>query len=256
MDKIGRYPQIGLICDADNTLWDTDRVYAEAQLWLLSEIERAAGARARDAGRLEYVRDVDQTLAKLHHAGLRYPSVLLAVALRKKLSGWTKEKAAKVTLQEYQRTEEDERIASQFDLKLRAIPPLRSGVIVGLNEIHQLGASILVASEGSADTVSQRLAHWNLSPLVNYVLSAPKSRELYVRAARLMNIAPSNCVVVGDQLDRDMQFGAEAGCTTVYFPGGFSPEWARKLTDVHPSFVVHAFDEVAAILRSKVDALI
>jgi putative hydrolase of the HAD superfamily len=32
-----------ILADADNTLWDTDAVFAGAQSWLLEAVERATG---------------------------------------------------------------------------------------------------------------------------------------------------------------------------------------------------------------------
>ena len=67
-----------IFIDADNTLWDTDTVFADAQLGLLGQVERASGRKAAVEDRLALIRSVDQALAERHHAGLRYPPHLLA----------------------------------------------------------------------------------------------------------------------------------------------------------------------------------
>src|SRR5690606_10201566 len=66
--------------DADNTLWDTDGVFAAAQLGLLAQVEATTHTTLNVAGRLAYVRAIDQEIAERHHAGLRYPLKLLISA--------------------------------------------------------------------------------------------------------------------------------------------------------------------------------
>jgi putative hydrolase of the HAD superfamily len=47
--------------DADNTLWDTNEVFAVAQLGLLSNVEKVVGATASTDDRLGFVRQLDPT---------------------------------------------------------------------------------------------------------------------------------------------------------------------------------------------------
>src|SRR5262245_46559998 len=70
-----------LFTDADNTLWDTNAVYARAQLLLLHSL---AGEHMfeSDVEALDFVRRIDQRIARLHPKGLRFPPMLLASALQ------------------------------------------------------------------------------------------------------------------------------------------------------------------------------
>lgn len=81
MKRLIHRAQCVVFIDADNTLWDTNRVYADAQLSLLTDVERASGRRAKVDNRLGWLREIDQALAERHHAGLRYPPRLLAKAV-------------------------------------------------------------------------------------------------------------------------------------------------------------------------------
>ncbi|MDA9393086.1 hypothetical protein WN73_21450 [Bradyrhizobium sp. CCBAU 45394] len=57
-----------LFTDADNTLWDTDTVFAAAQLEMLREVEKLTGRRApddEDRG-LAFLRTIDQRIATEH----------------------------------------------------------------------------------------------------------------------------------------------------------------------------------------------
>src|SRR4051812_16980882 len=100
--------RLGVVTDADNTLWDTDRVYIDAQLWLLEQVENQVHAQVLEEDRLGYVRAIDQLLAKQHHAGLRYPSILLVMALGSALSGAPRRKAVDDALVSTARREADE----------------------------------------------------------------------------------------------------------------------------------------------------
>ena len=73
--------------DADNTLWDTDGVFAQAQLKLLKGIENALGRSAPGEDRLDFVRQIDQAIAGRHHLGLRFPARLLVQAVAQALAG-------------------------------------------------------------------------------------------------------------------------------------------------------------------------
>src|SRR5437016_187694 len=90
----------GLVTDADNTLWDTDGVYAEAQLWLVRIVEGELKANTSRQDRLKFIREIDQSIAQRHHAGLRYPSVLLVSALRRVMAGTALNRAVHEALHE------------------------------------------------------------------------------------------------------------------------------------------------------------
>jgi putative hydrolase of the HAD superfamily len=224
------------------------------QLWLLSQLEPHFPIRlpSGEHERLKYVREVDQSIAKRHHAGLRYPSVLLVIALRKVLSGTPLNKAVNDALHDTTRDSGEEILGKQFEDMLRRTPPLRPGVQDGLRALCDAHIPILVATEGSVDRCRGRLKHWGLAHAVNHIMAATKSPEFFIRAAKLLKLLPRQCVVVGDQLDRDIMFGTLAGCTTVYFPGGFSPVWSPKVQEARPDYIVESFDQVLSILSKHV----
>lgn len=247
---------VGLVSDADNTLWDTNKVYADAQLWLLSRMETDFGLVFKEKNRLEYVREVDQAIAKIHHAGLRYPSELLVTALRRMLEGMKVEKAVRDAIHNVSRGEDARILAERFDSMLKTMPSLRNGVQSGLRRIRELDVPILVSTEGSLESCRARLEHWGLATFVNYVVSAPKSLELYERMANLLKLPTPKCIVVGDQLDRDILFSSRAGCTTIYFPSGFIPNWSPSISKAQPMYTVDSFDDVADIVFELVKKVI
>src|SRR5438874_137351 len=78
--NVVNHSDIVILADADNTLWDTDAVFAEAQIKLLSVVEQLTGLSCRNSQRLRYVRSYDQALASRHHLHLRYPPQMLVTA--------------------------------------------------------------------------------------------------------------------------------------------------------------------------------
>src|SRR5690348_17160579 len=70
-----------VVTDADNTLWDTNSVYRDAQLAYFDEVLKIAGVNANIEDRLAYLRNLDQAIAAKHKDHFRYPPLLLAEAL-------------------------------------------------------------------------------------------------------------------------------------------------------------------------------
>jgi hypothetical protein len=123
--------------DADNTLWDTNSVYAEAQLGLLKRAEQMAGRRTPSSTPLEYLRQYDQGIAKQHHSHLRYPPSLLIRALVKGLQGEPWETAVEHVLTHGSVPTEDEKCAvDTFQTDLARVPPLLPSVQEGLRVAH------------------------------------------------------------------------------------------------------------------------
>lgn len=210
--------------DADNTLWDTDAVFAVAQLNMLAAVERLLGVGGPINDRLDFVRSIDQSIAERHHAGLRYPPKLLANALALALKGtppqtagrqaWKKSRAAQ-PLSDH----DVEDIESTFASALGELPSLRSGVGEGLRVLHKTGCTVFVITEGARDRVIRIAKTHHINDLFDRVIEASKSAQIYTRALRLIG-RPVEAFMVGDQLDRDIAPAKMAGLKTIYFPGG------------------------------------
>jgi putative hydrolase of the HAD superfamily len=242
---------VALVADADNTLWDTDRVYAEAHLGLLSALERELGVACAAQDRLAFVRSVDQQIAAGHHLGLKYPHQLLVQALAKVLGGAAVVPAireAVLSPPKDQVARRIETLAARFEEAIRGTPELRPGVAAGLESMHKAGIQIVIATESSSDRCRSITNRWGLARFIDNIVSAPKTQELFLRIARRLQIQPTNCFVVGDQLDRDIAPAVEAGFTGIYFPGGFKPRWAPEIEHVRPAYVISSFDEVPGII--------
>ncbi|WP_119304748.1 HAD family hydrolase [Dongia deserti] len=241
--------------DADNTLWETDAVYATAQLDLLSAVEKAVGVVAPTEDRLGFVRSIDQSIAQRHHAGLRYPPKLLVKALALVLKGVPPKTA---TRRAWQSSDTDQtlsddaaaRIEGAFLSALRTLPALRTGVRNGLVALREAGSVVFIITEGGRDRVLRLARVHGLESLFDRVIEAPKGPRIYLRALRLLR-RPANAFMVGDQLDRDIRPAKEAGLKTIYFPGGFRPSWEPNEASVRPDFHIDRFDMVPRIVLAK-----
>jgi putative hydrolase of the HAD superfamily len=222
-----------LFTDADNTLWDTDTVFAAAQLEMLREIERLTGRNApqeEDRG-LAFLRSVDQKIAAAHPDHLRYPPVLLARGLAMVLEGREVEDVvAHVTGPQPGSPDVFEPAQSRFLEAIRRLPPLRRGVREGLLAVTEARIPITIVTEERAERCRTFMAGHQLDHLIDDVFSVRKTKDAYAELKR--NVSPRRCFMVGDQIDRDIIAAAAAGFSTFYFPGGFAPYWASRLDTI------------------------
>lgn len=192
-----------VFADADNTLWDTDAVFAAAQLALLDELEGMERA-AAPTKRLDFIRSVDQELAERHHGGLRYPPELLVHAAALALRGATPERAVRAVWRGGERPVAPEAAAAierAYLEKLRALPALRPGVLEGLERLVLDECLVLVVTEGSLARIRRTAESLGVSRFIARIVEAPKSPRLYQRVHRLTD-APASAFMVGDDRRR------------------------------------------------------
>ncbi len=245
--------------DADNTLWDTDEVFAAAQLGLLNRMEALAGTAALIDDRLGYVRAIDQDLASSHHEGLRYPPHLLANALGLALSGQPARSATRAAYLGATRPaipkDDVQRAVDDYLVALRRRPALRPGVAQGMADLHRAGVLLLIVSESARARVTATAKALGLAGHFSRIIEGVKRPELYTRILRLTG-SPANAYMIGDQLDRDIEPAKKAGLTTVYFPSSFTPRWAPSEERVRPDFRIANFCEVVDIALNRVGRVV
>lgn len=246
-------PPATVFIDADNTLWDTDAIFAKAQLDLLSFVEGETGIFYPGDDRLAFLRRIDQALAKSHHAGLRYPSRLLAQGTSLALGGLSPGQAARLALKGMNAQHAISGMAAAvaeegFLVAIRDLPDLRPGVREGLAVLHSAGCPILVISEGVRARVSRTAEAHQIGRFIDRIIVAPKLPELYNRVLRLTGM-PARAFMIGDQLDRDIAPAKAAGLETIYFPGNFKPSWQLGEDAVAPDHRISSFAEVPRIVQ-------
>jgi putative hydrolase of the HAD superfamily len=239
-----RHPIV--LTDADNTLWDTDSVFANAQTGLLAVVEKAIQKECREENRLAFVRRFDQALAANHHAHLKYPPMLLVRALALALDGADAKTAADSVLRGKGPASILDQCAvevavQQYLAMLDSIPPLLPTVMDGLLTLCEAGISVYILTEGKVEKQKIILLHHSLGAAVAGVFEVAKNQAQFERLQQ--RFSPDEVVVIGDQPDRDIVPAKNAGCTAVLVPSRFRPHWhdAEQWNDA--DFVAHTFKE-------------
>ncbi|RJP25076.1 MAG: HAD family hydrolase [Candidatus Abyssobacteria bacterium SURF_5] len=253
--KSKRNREVLVVLDADNTLWDTDLVYAKSQLILLSEIEKHLKVTAPSDDKLSFLRRMDQNLARLHNYNLEYPARLLINALALALTGHS----PLVSVREAVRTGTDvlgrdfiNEMEMLFIKKLKSeIPPLRIGVRQGVKKLHQRGGLLVILTEGNRDKCKLLLNKYELSNYIHKILVARKEVRIYQEILAEFDVASQSNYMVGDQLDRDIAPAKEAGFYTIYFAGGFQPFWMPAVRDICPHFTISSFEELPHLILAN-----
>jgi len=233
-----------LFTDADNTLWDTDAVYAAAQLDMLRQIEQLTGRQApqvEDQG-LAFLRDLDQKIAAAHPDHLRYPPALLAQGLAMVLEGRDVEEAlALIAGPEVRPDDVFASSQSRFLEAIQVLPPLRKGVPEGLAAIAEAGVPIIIVTEEKAERCRRFVSGHSLGHLIDDVVSVRKTTGAYLGLRQKVRM--ESCFMVGDQADKDVVAAAEAGFLTFYFPGGFMPYWNSDI-DIGGAKRIDRYDDI------------
>lgn len=250
----GRIDPATVFMDADNTLWDTDGVFAAAQTAMLKQVCERLGVAAPRTDPLAFLRDVDQAIAERHQDGLRYPPILLVRGLERALSGEASDAAARAALRgrhEYRiPAETAEAIAADFQVGLGATPVLREGVRQGLEAMRRVGVRLIVVSEAARSRVETTAAAHGILHLFERVLEGRKSPALYRRLLALARVG-ERAFMVGDQMNRDIEPACAAGLETIYFPGSFKPRWGNERADVRPDHVIDDFSDLVGIVSGS-----
>ena len=240
--------------DADNTLWDTDSVFAAAQMSMLENTAGAVGLSSIPPEPLAFVRSVDQAIAEKHQDGLRYPPKLLVRALEKALAGVASDAAARAALRgrhEYRiPPKEADNIVAVYIAALQVIPPLRDGVLLGLKALRSRGFRLIVISEGAKSRVEKAADAHGILDFFERIIEGRKGPALYRRMVALGGIE-GPAFMVGDQLDRDIEPAGRAGLQTIYYPSSFSPRWSGLSAAVVADFVVTNFAQVEKIVAAR-----
>jgi putative hydrolase of the HAD superfamily len=218
-----------VLVDADNTLWDTDDVFREAQLLILARVEEATGRSCAAVDRLEFIRSYDQALAQKHHLHLRYPPQLLVRSVEAGLAGITPEVAARDVIAGRNLTGGSlgpstvEEIVSDYMHALTRTPRLLDGVSEGVRAAKNANLRLFVMTEGRVEKQKRLLELHGLRDSFENVWEMAKERGQFDRV--VSRFEGARVVVIGDQPDRDIVPAKAAGCSTVLVPSRFKPSW-------------------------------
>jgi FMN phosphatase YigB (HAD superfamily) len=119
-------------------------------------------------------------------------------------------------------------------------------VATAMSRLVECDIEIIVLTEGDLARCMRLLEQHGLRRHVFAAISEDKTIESYA-ALRSRLGCSDQPVMVGDQIDRDIELSNIAGYTTVHFPGGFSPTWGRD-RQVTPDYVITNFEQIIPIM--------
>ncbi|MFJ4543047.1 hypothetical protein ACIP1X_05510 [Pseudomonas sp. NPDC088885] len=237
------------VTDADNTLWDTNAIFERAHLGLLASVEDLLGIACGSPDRLKYIRDVDQMIASMHAKGLRYPVELLIAGVECRLRGGSVTHSVDSVLKgEIATVARYSNAIEKFTETISLTPDLRMGVLEGVAQLAEYGATIVVATEGAKSRIDSCLRIHRLSEFVSACVEGAKTSELYCRISESVDC--DSQWVIGDQLDRDVLPAISAGFNAAYFPGGFLPSWHVPSNISSATVVVNDYFEAVKFAMS------
>ncbi len=219
---------------------------------MLEFVENACNIQVETNDRLQYLRELDQKIASLHHLCLRYPAELLIEALFMRAHGTPLVKSARNAISKgLDKTDKPIKgAADEFRKSISQTPPLRDGVLLGLEKLRKTKATIIVATEGGLGRVRKHISDHGLTDFIDLSIETTKTRNFYARCRNLNKEAIPWCI--GDQITRDITPAVEAGFKGLYFPGGFSPSWELKQNSLQTFITVDSYvDGVDYALNTK-----
>jgi putative hydrolase of the HAD superfamily len=260
-----------LIFDGDNTLWDTNAVFRNAQFALLQSLADSGIPVQPDEG-FETLRRIDKTLIRVI-GNFEYDFSLLVKALVHYYRDsyaveQAVDKAVASTIDELDVPKDLVTDAlDAFHRSLREIPPLfpeTESVLTLIRDHACLEGSVITVlfSEGNIQRLKRIFDRYGIEAryFFDEIVVGPKSKEGFEHARQAgvghirdrADCKRDVCVVIGDSLHRDVKYGNQAGCITIYKPAGFMGNEIPDALDEHPDYTIRSLDKLPGILSEIV----
>jgi len=238
-----------LIVDADNTLWDTNQVFANAQLAMIRSLEEH-GCRFPEPP-LEALRRIDRRLAR-EFGKFEYDFSLLAERLMDEYFPGEMPSADRELAAQGAAAELGSTLSTTPDLLPGATDLLRW---IRDSRAHGARLAAILISEGDKSRL-MRIAsahHLDHGTFDRIEVLATKTAEVFQDAVswgRLAVGTPSPvCIAIGDSIERDMRPARTAGCVTIYKPAGFHGNERSTTSEAEPDYRVSDLTEALAITQ-------
>ena len=265
------YATVVLAIDGDNTLWDTNSVFEDAQHRLLSLLDRT---RPECSTRLSFkiLREVDDLLI-LHTGRQEYNFQLLVLALISVQKGMTEAEAVSSAMREAQERPNSveaklaTKISRDFCSWLQKIPPLLPSVGRSLEELSQLKTrnkgrlALVLLSEGDEARIRSILkSHFHKKTIfdVFHIVERKSTDTLLdaqIQGSKVLE-SESDCsqiqaqlVVVGDSIASDIVPGNSVGAITIYIAGGYRGAETPTDENEHPQIILKSFRQLPKLVE-------
>jgi len=251
-----------IIFDGDNTLWDANAVFTEAQLAILEEL-RNYGLDIDPKKEFSNLRLFDNMLIKKYQK-YEYNFRVLPFALYLYYKNKSSEKKAiqmAYDIFEEGRKEDGLDVADKcyesFKNKLTQTPSLFPNVIKTLKYLKDLNCFFILSSEGKKERVMKIIKHYNLEQFFNYISTEKKSiqtfQKLISKGSEMLTYSMTcsrKVIVVGDMLEREILFGNIIGAITIYKPGGYKPNQKPKNKMEIPDYEIKEISEINDLIKN------
>ncbi len=256
-----------IISDADNTLWDTNAVFEQAQLAALATLAE----RGEDAGNLglKRLRRVDLLLTQ-KLGKHEYDFEKLAIGLMLAADGFEDERAVEVVAGNGTGTDPERVVAARrFGQTFRRIlsdglPPLLPGaeslfrwLKLELASVPRRAVSVLY-SEGDATRIRRIVrehkldqGYFDLTEIVEEKNVAALDR-VATRGRDILGDEPARLICLGDSLSKDIAPAKSIGAITLYKPAGFLGRETPADPSQEPSYRVDGLRKALQIISSLV----
>lgn len=249
-----------VVFDADNTLWNTNSVFHDAQVAMLSVLATEGMFDDPDE-RVDELREVDRRLMEAMGRN-EYDFRALAEALIYVYrDGAGVEQAVEKVRTKHRRGENysslAERAFDQFSRALERVPPLFPDVLDTLRGMNEQDHVITVLfSEGDEERIHRILddhdgiadSYFDIISIIHKKVPAAFA-DLRAEVSANLSHPADIYLMVGDSISSDIRPANEAGFISVYKPGDFMKHEEPDEPIDQPDFVIETIADVPGVLR-------
>jgi putative hydrolase of the HAD superfamily len=244
--------------DADNTLWDTNAVFRDAQVEMLSVLA-SKGLLEEPEDHVEELRRLDrQLMGKMGRNEYDFRALADALIIYYR-DACDPGKAVKTVVEEHARGEGYSSLAKnayeRFSDTLKEVPDLLLGVRETLRAIGDLkeqhDVTLALFSEGNEDRLYRILEVHNdvaeCFDLIRVIGKKDVASFEDLRQSLKRKVGDSEnptCVMVGDSINSDIRPANKAGFVTVYKPADFEGRETPADEAGQPDFTIEQVSEV------------
>lgn len=249
-----------VVFDADNTLWDTNSVFHDAQVAMLS-VFAAEGMFDDPDERVDELREVDQRLMEAMGRNEYDFRVLAEALIYIYRDGARVKRAVEKVLTKHRCGENYSSLAEQaydqFSRALERVPPLFPKVLDTLRAINEQDHVITVLfSEGDEERLYRILndhdgiadSYFDTISIIHKKAPAAFA-DLRTEVDATLSHPADAYLVVGDSIRSDIRPANEAGFISVYKPGDFMKHEKPDEPTDQPDFVIQTIAELPDLLR-------
>jgi putative hydrolase of the HAD superfamily len=257
-----------IVFDADNTIWDTNSVFKNAQISLLKKLEQNSIIIDPQLY-LAPLQEIDLGLVK-EEGAFEYDFKLLVAAITFFCSENLSIQAAINRAISYNPEEENPTAISIIDAAyqayqkaLKKLPKLYPDTIEVLSKIHDLKENnriyIILLTEGDPKRLEKIISAYKFHQhgFLDEIIIEKKSLEAFENAKQIGLQHLSNrdidqkplLFAIGDSLRRDIKYGNQAGFITVYKPSPFMGLEEPHDQQEKPKYTIYKLGELLPLLE-------